>query len=182
MNKSGHSDKRAKLRKQFWPDDDAWTGEGEKGWFQVPRTLPLILYHLVSSKPVSGNRDATSVYLELWSRHMGGGVVEMKHEGEHAYAAGYIGSRAVRTWQERMKILEKQGFIKTKKIGNHYKYVLLVHPTFVVQQLRASQEISQDWLNTYRDRQIETKEASYEDRQKARQAVKVMPLKLTKSA
>jgi hypothetical protein len=46
------------------------------------------------------------------------GVRVMEHEADHAYAAGYEGTRAVRTWQERMKVLVQAGFIKTVDVGN----------------------------------------------------------------
>ncbi|MDX6402798.1 MAG: hypothetical protein QOH70_253 [Blastocatellia bacterium] len=157
------SQRREELRKQFWPEDDAWTGENEKGWFMAARTLPLILA-LLGEKAISGTLDPTKVYVDLLARHIDGGVVEMVHEGEHAYAAGYVGTRGIRTWQERMKILEKTGFIKTKRIGNHGKYVLLVHPTSAVQKLRDAGKVSDQWWDAYRERQIQTKEMSYNDR------------------
>ncbi len=112
--------------------------------------------------------DASSVYLELLARHWDNGVVEMAHEADHAYAAGYVGSRGVRTWQERMKLLEDLGFIRTKQIGNQrYKYVLIVHPTVAIQRLYEKKRIPSQWWDTYRARQIETKENLYEDRKQA---------------
>jgi len=120
---------------------------------------------LLGSKQLSGNMDPSSVYLELLARHIDNGVVEMAHEADHAFAAGYVGSRAVRTWQERMKMLEDLGFIRTKQIGNQrFKYVLIVHPTVVIQRLYETKKISSQWWDTYRARQIETKEALFEDR------------------
>ncbi|SRR6266446_4775665 len=181
-NKTSSAERREKLRNEYWAEEDAWTGEGEKGWFRAPRTLPLIL-ELLASKDLSGSSDPTRVYLELLARHINEGIVEMTHEGEHAYAAGYFGSRAVRTWQERMKILERNGFIKTRHIGNQrYRYVLIVHPTTVIKKLREAKKVSDQWWDTYRARQIETKEASYEERQKSRVASNVVPIKATKVA
>jgi hypothetical protein len=154
---------RGKWKEEFWPGEEAWTGEDEKGWFRAPRTLPLVL-QLLASKQLSGNIDPSSVYLELLARHIDNGIVEMAHEADHAFAAGYVGSRAVRTWQERMKMLEDFGFIRTKKIGNRFKYVLIVHPTVAIQRLNERKKISPQWWDTYRARQIETKEALFEDR------------------
>ena len=113
---------------------------------------------------------------------MGGGVIEMKHEGEHGYAAGYVSSRSMRTWRDHMALLEELGFIKTKKSGNQqYKYTLLVHPTAVVEKLKQQGKVDAQWLTTYEIRQIETKEASYADRMKARKGTakpaKVVPIK-----
>jgi hypothetical protein len=81
----------------------------------------------------------------------------MGAEADHAYAAGYHGPRGIRTWQERMKVLEQLGFVLSKHIGNqHYKYVLLLHPTMVIQKLYEAKKIPQQWYDTFRARQIET--------------------------
>jgi hypothetical protein len=175
--KSRAQEHRDKIRRKFFRGEDAWTGDGEKGWFKSPRTLPLIL-KLISSKAVSGKCDPTRVYVELWARHMGEGVIEMRHEGEHAYAAGYEGTRGIRTWQERMKVLEQNGIIRVKPIGGQrYKYVLLVHPTAVVEKLRQEGKVDPGWLDAYKDRQLETKEASFKARKKAIAATKVVTMK-----
>jgi hypothetical protein len=175
MRKKSASLRREQRRKEFWPDDVAWTGEGEKGFFMAPRTLALIVA-LLDSKKLSGNLDPGKVYLELWARHIDNGVIELTSEAEHAYAAGYSGTRAVRTWRERMKILEKNGFIKIQSIGNQlYKYVLLIHPTIAIQRLRTRGKVPDEWWKTYRDRQIDTKESLYEDREK-KGTEKVVPM------
>ena len=163
--KSGIAKRRDDVRKQYFADEDLWTGEAEKGFFQAPRSLPLVLA-LLSTKAISENRDPSSVYLELFSRQRGEGVVEMVQEAEHAFAAGYSGSRAVRTWQERMKILEDIGFIRTVNAGNQrYKYVALIHPTNVIQRLREKNMVDDSWWNAYLANKRETKEPSFEQRQ-----------------
>src|SRR5215467_7009300 len=91
MPQTAGADRRAQLKEHYWPEDAAWNGAGA-GWFKGPRTLPLIL--------------------ALLSRHFDGGVIEMGNEADHAYAAGYTGSRAIRTWHERMLLLQELGFIK----------------------------------------------------------------------
>jgi hypothetical protein len=165
-NKTTGVEKRERLRNDYFPTEDAWTGQNEKGWFRAPRTLPLLM-SLMRSKALSGRLDPSPVYLELLARHFDGGVIEMVHEADHAYAAGYTGRRAVRSWQERMKLLEKLGFVRVKAIGNQkYKYVLIVHPTAVVESLKAKNLVGSEWLDVYRSRQIETKEESYEARKK----------------
>jgi len=60
VKKSAGGEKRERIRNEFFKDEDAWTGENEKGWFKAPRTLPLIL-ELLSSKDLSGNFDPTGV-------------------------------------------------------------------------------------------------------------------------
>ena len=164
-NRTAGAEKREKARNEYFPREDAWTGANEKGWFRAPRTLPLLL-SLMRSKALSGRLDPTQVYLELLARHIDGGVIEMAHEADHAYAAGYMGARAVRTWQERMKLLEQLGFIQTKRIGQRCRWVLIVHPAAVVEQLRAKDLVLPGWWDAYRSRQMETKEESYEERKK----------------
>ena len=152
------ADRRANLKHEYWPKESAWNGAGV-GWFKGPRTLPLILA-LLADKKLTAGRDVSRVYLELMARHMDGGVVEVGNEADHAYAAGYTGSRAIRTWTERMRILERLGFIKSRHIGNQrYKLVLLVDPLVAVANLRKQGSVSLDWMEVYLLRIMETKEA-----------------------
>src|SRR5687767_13257280 len=126
-----HSDRRWALREQIFGSEAAFEPP-EKGWFKASRALPLLLA-LIVSKKVSGEVDPTRVYLELLARHIDGGFVELGSEADHALASGYSGDRAIRTWRERMKRLEKAGFIKTQSSGAQvYKYVLLVPPDVVI--------------------------------------------------
>lgn len=176
--KTKSADRREKLRKEYWPSEIAWDGKG-KGWYPAPRTLPLILA-LLASKDLSGNQDPSRVYVELLARHMDEGFIEMTHEEDHAYAAGYWGPRGTRTWRERMEILQANGFIKVKPKGNRrYGFVLLVHPSLVIEQLRQKNKLPEGWWDTYRARQIETKETAYEDLIASRE-MSVRTLKLKK--
>lgn len=181
MLNNASQERRQKIKVEFWPDDIAWTGEHpEKGWFRAVRTLPLILL-LLSSKKISGKSDLGGVYLELLARHRDTGIVEMGTEADHSYAAGYPGSRGIRTWQERMKLLEQLGFIKSMKSGNQtYKSVMLVHPAIAVKRLYDEGKVEQTWWNTYRQMQIETKESTYEQLVARNQPQKVVPIKSAK--
>jgi hypothetical protein len=119
-----------------------------------------LILALLSQKELSGGRDISRVYLELLARHMDGGVVEIGNESDHAYAAGYIGTRAGRTWHERMELLENLGFIKSKRIGNQkYKLLLVVNPIFAVSELREKGRVPEEWWEAYTLRLMETKEA-----------------------
>ena len=164
MRKTVAQEHREQIKAEFWPEEIAWTGEKpEQGWFRAPRTLPLILNLLRSEKITNSRLDPTGVYLELLARHRDTGIVEMVSEGEHSYGAGYAGPRGARTWQERMKLLAKLGLIKSRKSGNQqYKHVLLVHPTVVLRGLFEQGKIDQHWWDTYRQRQIETKERTFD--------------------
>src|SRR5579862_4450081 len=158
MPQTTGAERRAQLKTRYWHKDESWDGSAN-GWFKGPRTLPLILA-LLSQKELNGGRDISRVYLELLSRHMDGGVVEMGNESDHAYAAGYIGSRATRTWHERMQLLENLGFIKSKRIGGQkYKLILMVSPLFAVNELRKKGRVPAEWWEAYILRLMETKEA-----------------------
>ncbi|MCP4492935.1 MAG: hypothetical protein GY820_37380 [Gammaproteobacteria bacterium] len=173
---------REEIKDEFWKDDIAWTGEKpEQGWFRAPRTLPLILNLLRMEKITDSKRDPTGVYLELLARHRDSGIVEMETDGEHSYAAGYPGPRGIRTWQERMNLLEKLGLIKSKGSGNQkYKYVLLIHPTIWVKKLHDEAKIDDRWWETYRQRQIEAKERSYDQLVSKDEEGKVLPIEKVK--
>ena len=157
--------KREEYKAEFWPGEIAWTGDPpEQGWFRALRTLPFLLVLLSNKKVTGSTADPGRVYLDLLARHRDSGIIEMANEGDHSYAAGYAGGRGVRTWKERMKLLENLGFIKSRKSGNQqYKFVLLVHPTLVVQRLRDKGKIDSHWWESYRARQIDAKEASYQE-------------------
>jgi len=181
--KSGLAARREEIRKQYWPKEDLWTGrrdlwtgQKEAGWFPSPRTLPLVL-SLLSSKEISNKKDPSSVYIELLSRQRGEGVIEMAHEADHAFASGYEGRRAIRTWQERIKVLSDNGFIRTKYVGDRLKYVAVVHPTTAVQRLRDAGKVSNKWWDAYVNRKTETGEPTQKQREERREAAKkVVPL------
>lgn len=173
--------RREEIKAELWPDEIAWTGDKpETGWFRAPRTLPLIMM-LLSDKGISGKADLSGVYLELLARHRDSGIVEMATPGEHSYGAGYSGGRGIRTWQERMKLLEELGFIKSKPMGNQqYKYVLLIHPTIAVQRLHDAGKVPKSWWETYRPRQIEATEAPFEKLMERHKPAKVVSIKSAK--
>ena len=76
-----------------------------------------------------------------------------------------------------MRTLEKLGFIRTRHVGNQdFKYVLLVHPSAVLKRLRDAGKVSDHWWDTYRARQLETKEATHEMRTAAKKGQKVVSI------
>lgn len=154
---SKQAEKRQALKDSIWPDLDGYSNP-RKGWFKGRRSLPMLL-SLLTSKKISGNKDPSLVYLELFSRHFDEGLIELGSEADHAFASGYSGKRAVRTWHERIKLLEELGFIKTMQGGTQrYKYVLLLNPFDAIAALKKKGLVPEDWLNAYRSRCIETGE------------------------
>lgn len=167
MPKQSKSEERTKLREALWPNDEAiWTGENEKGWFRAPRTLPLILA-VLDSKEISGNKKPSLVYVELLSRHLDNGIVAIAHEADHALATGYSNARGKRSWEERMEILEKSGFIKSKGSGaRKFKQVLLVHPDFAFRRLIEQKKVPDDIWHEYQKRQIDSRAVPFHEQNK----------------
>jgi len=154
--------RRADLKDEFWPNERAWQSFKEKGYFSAPRTLPLVMVAM-DSKDLSGNKRPSNVYVELLSNHIGQGIIELASAEDHAFSAGYIGSRAVRTWRERMELLIALRFILTKEKGNRrFGYVLLRHPTIVMAELRDDGRIPDPLWNALKARQIESREQTLE--------------------
>ena len=151
---SKYEAKRTALRERLFPGELAYEPP-EKGFIKATRALPLVL-GLLGSKEISGDRDPSRVYLELLGRCMDSGIVELGSEAEHAYAAGYTTDRGVRTWRERMDILEAAGFIKSKGLpGQKRKWVLLMDIDAAVERLQKAKKVPAEWSELYESRKHE---------------------------
>jgi hypothetical protein len=150
--------KREQLRDNLWPGSDEliWKRSTNKGFTTIPRLLPLVM-HLIGELSPKGN--PANVYLELWSRGFDEGLVTISDESSCAYAAGYAGNRAVRTWREHIFRLKELGFIDTKKEGNReVAFVLLYNPLLVCARLKASgQKVPEEWWTAFVHRALEIK-------------------------
>src|SRR5262249_2504832 len=100
------------------------------------------------------------VYLELWCKDWGQGIIWIQDEQECAFAAGYTGNRAVRTWKERMFKLVELGFIKTRQEGNReHGQVLLLNPITVCAKLHREGRVPDEWWTSFVRRAGEIKAA-----------------------
>jgi hypothetical protein len=154
MARTKADERRELLRDSLWPGqgESVWAGPAERGYWCAPRVLSLLL-NIASDKRIVGELDCSSAYVDLLSRDFGQGVVEILDEEEHAYCAGYTGRRARRTWQERMKGLEKAGFIKLMpRLNRAIGYVLIVHPYKVAADLRRAGKIDDQWWQLFSQR------------------------------
>jgi len=111
QQKNKSAAKREQIRDSLWPDSASlvWDRRKEKGFCTIPRTLALILTlidHLQKGK------DASRVYFDLWCRAFDDYLIEVSDEEALAYSAGYTSGRNVRTWRERILVLEKFGLIR----------------------------------------------------------------------
>jgi hypothetical protein len=134
--------KRLKLRDRLFPDAQPivfdTSNRATKGYSQVPRVVPLVA-RLIND--IGGTANAGPLYQVLWAQDWGQGIVEVRSFRGLLYEAGYNGKggRVERTWQERIKILVDQGFIKTAKRGlDDHAFVLLVDPHIAVLKLESA--------------------------------------------
>jgi hypothetical protein len=130
------TDKNLKLRARLWPgiaDENLWSRHDRNGFTTVPRAMPLIMSIMDG---LSKNKPVSSAYLEVWCRAYDQGFTVLKHD-EMAFHAGFSGERAVRTWKERLRILNELGFINLKEgPSGPESYALILNPYHVVEQHR----------------------------------------------
>jgi len=141
--------KREKLREQLWPGSgaDLWSRKLEKGFTTIPRLLPLVM-HLIKGLAKKGNPSLA--YLELWARAFDEHIITIIDEEAPAYACGYTGTRAVRTWREHIFALRDLGFIKVAAQGNReIAHILLLNPVLVCNNLHQKKKTSEEWWNAF---------------------------------
>ena len=143
--------RREELREALWPNsrDLIWSRKANKGFGTIPRVLPLVMLLI---KLLCDRGNPCLVYLELWARAFDEGIVTIRDEPACAYASGYTGTRATRTWREHMLKLEELGFIKTKPEGiRGIGHVLLLNPLAVCAQLyrEKKQQIPEEWWSAF---------------------------------
>lgn len=130
------AERRLKLRDSLFrePGSRVWDRKTNDGFFTAPRLLPYVLGLIRNLSPKG---DPASVYFDLWSRAFDEGIATITDEGAAAFASGYTGPRAIRTWRERVALLAEMGFIETAAAGNRqFAYVLIVNPLEVICTLR----------------------------------------------
>jgi hypothetical protein len=147
--------RRQDLRDQLWPGSAGWIwdindSEGVVGFATIPRLMPWVLHviKLLSNGEKTG--DPGPVYLELWCRDFGQGIITINDEMECAYASGYSSSRALRTWRGHMLKLVELGFILAKAEGNRdFGQVLLLNPLAVCAKLRKENKVPEEWWTSF---------------------------------
>jgi hypothetical protein len=123
-----NAQKRTELRESLWPGSRniVWSRKTNDGFTSIPRLLPLVM-HLIKSQSSKG--DPSRVYFELWARAFDEGIVTIGNENDCAFAAGCLGTRALRTWREHILTLQELGFIKVKAQGNReIGHILMMDP------------------------------------------------------
>jgi hypothetical protein len=153
--------RRAALRDRLWPGSGRWIWDftdREKvvGFATIPRLMPLILHLIKHLSGDGGTGDPSPVYLELWCRDFGQGLISISDEMECAYASGYSSSRALRTWRGHMLRLAELGFILHRQEGlREFGQVLLLNPLAVCVRLHEEGRVPDAWWTAFVGRAAE---------------------------
>jgi len=86
------------------------------------------------------------------------GIVEITSEAEHAFLSGFTpNQRGIRSWRERIRALEKLGFISVHgAAGREIDQVIMIHPREPMQRLRSEGKIRDALWNQYRKMVVDT--------------------------
>lgn len=132
------------FKKKFGKDLDdyeVWTTKYYAGYACIPRWLSVvasIMDKLITGKPLS------NTYLALWFRVDSNGYVQIKNEQRLAFESGFDSSRKISSWKTRMRLLEKLGFIVSRKgQESEFQYVVILDPFFVVMKLLDANKASE---------------------------------------
>jgi hypothetical protein len=154
--RTGRPDRRRRdLRDQLWPGSAAWIwdindNKGVVGFATIPRLMPWVLHLIKILTNGEKTGDPSPVYLELWCRDYGQGIISIADEMECAYASGYSSSRALRTWRSHMLKLVELGFIFAKAEGiREYGQVLLLNPLAVCARLKKEGRVPDEWWTSF---------------------------------
>jgi len=149
---------RASMRDQMFPASQhrIWPDKDGKGWCRIPRTLPVILTILDRDKSMKDGKDVTRTYLTLFTHNWEEGLIQIGDESEFAQMSGFTGTRAVRSWRERMRTLADLGFIEIKPRGDReFGFVLMIHPWHVVQKLHGEGKVLEGDMNLFNQKHLE---------------------------
>ncbi len=126
------------LRNTLWPDaaERAWDRTVYGGFTTLPKTLPLICRIM---DDLSKGFPLSSTYLALWCATWDNSFVRLNRPGDLAFASGFSGERAERTWTDRMRRLEEIGFVDIKPSGaSKMGFAFIPNPHQVIFELRAA--------------------------------------------
>lgn len=152
--------RRRQLRDRLWPDaeDLVFSGQQHSGYCKVvPRILPLVCVLADHVKSRAGDLSAT--YMDLWLRTDDDGFVDVDDELELAASAGFLGGRALWSWRERIRELEKLGLVKVRGEGHReIRYLLMIRPDLAVSGIlkKHGAKVPRVWRDYYEKRAGDT--------------------------
>lgn len=157
------------LRNSLWPDapERLWDRTANGGFMTLPKTFPLVARIM---DDLSKGFPLSTTYLALWSATWDNAFVRLNRPSDLAFAAGFSGERAERTWTDRMKRLEALGFIETKPSGaakmgfafipNPHEVIFLLHraksdPSAPVELRKLAAGLAEGTFNAFVERALE---------------------------
>lgn len=135
MKSQRMSERRVALREKFWPmvtEDDLWLRKNRDGFATVPRSLPIMLMIMDG---MNKGYPVSSVYTDLWCRAPDEMFLQLQSHSGLAFSAGFEGERAQRTWRDRIRRLQEQGFIDVQPgpFGD-ISYAVIFNPYHVIRR------------------------------------------------
>ncbi len=147
--------KRA-LRDTLWVGLDEkklWHFNNKGGWLNIPRSFPIILRIM---DLLSKGKPLSATYLDLWCRTFNDSFVIANKPREMAFASGFGGERAERTWMARIKLLESLGFIEVKPgPSGPISYILILNPYLVIKGLQGKGMVNPSSWHALAEKMIE---------------------------
>lgn len=126
------------LRNSLWPTSSTslWDRTAYGGFTTLPKTYPYIAKIM---DDLSKGFPLSSTYLALWCGTWDNSFVRLNRPADMAFAAGFSGERAERTWTDRIKRLEQIGFVETKPSGaSKFGFAFIPNPHGVIFRLHAA--------------------------------------------
>jgi|GEM_PF-521916 len=126
------------LRDSMWPDaeDELWDRSIFGGFTTLPKTLPYVARIM---DDLSKGFPLSQTYLALWCATWDNAFVRLNRPADLAFASGFAGERAERTWADRMRRLEVLGFVKTRPSGaSRLGFAFIPNPHAVIFALYAA--------------------------------------------
>ncbi|MEP2232721.1 MAG: hypothetical protein ABJP70_05835 [Erythrobacter sp.] len=120
-----------------------WDRTERDGFATIPRTMPLIL-NIMDDMSGKGF-PVGNTYFEMWCRLYDELFLTLNRPEEMAFYAGFSGQRALRTWKDRVKRLEKLGFvdIKSGPLGE-LSFAVFFNPYHVIKRAHLKGEVIED--------------------------------------
>lgn len=147
------------LRAKLWPEIDLrkwlWHRKRYDGFVTIPRTMPIVMSIIDN---LTKGSPASSTYLELWCRSYDEMYVTLSKSKEMAFASGFIGQRAERTWADKIKKLDELGFISVRPgQAGPLSHALILNPYLVIKKLYedGNTGVSKEKYNALTERAIE---------------------------
>ena len=153
IRRSRMRDKADSIRQDLWPDESVWDAKMHGGFRAIPKTMPLIM-RIIDSQ--CDGQPAGKVYFTLWCRTWDSPLVNIDDPRMLAYESGFDSERSESTWKQRMRKLDKLGFIKSQEgVKGEFQYVLLLNPHNVIKDNKSGMNIPNQLMMAFKERLLD---------------------------